>query len=216
MSCVPTGDDAEAGSSSSPAEETAGCHDLIGADGIAWSERTHGAAIVESSREVQNMSEAVERFRDNARAWTPQTDDAYFLRSLPAVCRLVPEGVMGAEGPVTIKLGPGTFPYEELVAGKMGKGTRVTESDSGLKFVAWAFDEERGNRNSVYVKCQVEGAMSAQAERVAIEVTMTDNLPQDADRTSRFAVLLDAAQVAVKKAECLNKPRLPEYAPERD
>ncbi len=121
---------------------------------------------------------------------------------------------MSAEGPVTIKLGPGTFPFEELVAGAMGKGTHVTEMDGDVKLVAWAPDEKRGNRNSVYVKCQVKGAMSAQGERVAIEVTMKDTLAGETGAVSRFDVLLDAARVAVKKADCLNSPPLPEHAPD--
>ncbi|MET8573791.1 hypothetical protein [Streptomyces sp. NPDC005012] len=212
--CGPPGDDVEASPSSSPANKGAGhCRELIGPDGITWSEKAHGAAIAESARDVQAPGEAVDRFLGNARSWTSGTDDNYFLRPLPAVCRLVPEGVMSADGPVTVKLGPGTFPFEELTAGDTEKGGRVRDVGSDVKLVAWAPGEDRGNRNSVYVKCRVEGALPGQEERVALEVTMTDRLAA-AGTAARFDLLLDAARVMVEKAGCLNGPELPERAPE--
>jgi hypothetical protein len=46
------------------------------------------------------------------------------------------------------------------------------------------------------------------------EFTMTDHLDKDVNPTPPFALLLDAARVAVRQAGCLNEPKLPERAPE--
>ncbi|MER5475453.1 hypothetical protein ABT026_00490 [Streptomyces sp. NPDC002734] len=216
---APDHDDAEA--TPSRGKQSPGyCRGLIGAAGVEWVERTFGskvretARVTETGREVQPIKEAVRVFRSGARAWSPQTDADVTFRFPPTVCRLVPEGRVNPGRLVSIKAGPGDFPFDVLTDGDMENGGEVTAVGGDVKLVAWNFGGERGNENSVVVRCSVKGAWDAQINRVPIAFTMTDHLDKDANPTPRFDLLLDAARVAVRQADCLNDPKLPERAPE--
>jgi hypothetical protein len=93
------------------------CRGLIGAAGVEWVERTFGSKVVETARvtetgrEVQPIKEAVRVFLSSARAWSPETDADVTLRFPPTVCRSVPEGRVDPDGLVSIKAGPGDFPF---------------------------------------------------------------------------------------------------------
>lgn len=215
---APAHDDAEA-TPSAVKQRPANCREIIGTAGVEWVEQTYGSKVVETARvretdrEVQKAKEAVRVFRSSARAWSPDSDTDFSFRFPPTVCRLVPEGRVDPDGLVSIKLGPGDFPFDELAEEGMGKGGKVTAVGDDVKFVAWDLGGERGNENSLTIRCRVEGAWDAQINRVPLEFTMTDHLNDDIDPTPRFNLLLDAAQVAVKQAGCLNGPKLPERAP---
>jgi hypothetical protein len=201
-------------------QSTDNCRELIGAAGVKWVERTYGSKVVEAARvretgrEVQETKEAVRVFRASARAWSPESDPDFSFRFPPTVCRLVPKGQVDPDGLVSIKLGPGDVPFDELAEGSMGGGGKVIAVGDEVKFVAWDLGGERGNENSVTIRCKVEGAWGAQINRVPLELTMTDHLDEDVDPTPRFNLLLDAARAVVKQAGCLNDPKLPDRAPD--
>ncbi|MEU9581585.1 hypothetical protein [Streptomyces chilikensis] len=206
------GEAAGSASPSATAKDAERCRQLIGTAGVDWAEKGHGSQVVESGRDVQDVGEAVRRFGDTARAWTPDADEDFSFRFLPDVCRLVPSDARNGDGLVTLKAGPGTFPLEKLPAGRLEGGGRVTDAGDDVKLVAWELDDRV--EHSAYVRCRAEGAMSGQETRVPLEVTMTDHLDQDAAATPRFDLLLDAARVIADEAGCVNDPELPEEAPE--
>ncbi|MER5475455.1 hypothetical protein ABT026_00500 [Streptomyces sp. NPDC002734] len=208
--------DARAGKSESPVgRPVEHCRRLIGANGVEWVEKSYGSPIAESGRGVQGESKAVRRFQQEAKSWTPETDEnGYGWSPLKRVCRLVHSGRDVGGEVFSLEFGAGATPLEKLAEGELEGGGVVTDAGDDVKLVSWEMGPDEPNEHSVFVECRVEGSMYGQETRVPLEGTLEDGLKRDLGATPRFDLLLDAARVVVEQAGCLNDPKLPERAPD--
>ncbi|GAA3193214.1 hypothetical protein GCM10010451_49070 [Streptomyces virens] len=183
------------------------CEKLLGEAGVEWvKNNTVGETGV--SPDSDTLESAKSLFHKQARSWKPSTEEVPTF-SNSELCQVVKTGSPSGES-LSIRYGASVVPFDHPFDQDSPSipARTVTPINTDVKLVHGKDSKEK-SKYYVYVRCQVEGASTAQRDEVPLEGVMTDSLTEKEAVDAHLKYLLQSARAVTRGFQCQNAPKVP-------